>query len=185
MTALRYPDSLWAKVDKAGPVPEYRPDLGVCWLWTGATMPNGYGNAWNGSEVVGAHRAVYELVVGPIPEGMDLDHLCRVRNCVRPSHVEPVTRSENMVRSPLVGAKTHCPAGHEYTEENTLTTPGQGRKCRTCGRIRQRDDFHGFDSVAEYEAAAADAFAASQESIDAGLSCRYDVEIEDARESVR
>jgi len=78
-----------------------------CWLFTGALKPNGYGAVeipGPGPKSVRVHRLVYEHVVGPIPEGLDLDHLCRVRNCVNPDHLEPVTRSENLRRSPLLSA---------------------------------------------------------------------------------
>ena len=78
-------DRIMAKVDKTE----------TCWLWTGALAPNGYGVGWNGERTRQAHRLVYELLVGPIPEGKHLDHLCCVRNCVNPDHLEPVTQAEN------------------------------------------------------------------------------------------
>lgn len=91
----------WSRVDRNGPVPAYRPDLGPCWLWRGAGANHnlGYG-IWHPrrSEHHGAHRYAYELVVGVIPEGLHLDHLCRVPSCVNPSHLEPVTPSENTIR---------------------------------------------------------------------------------------
>lgn len=97
-----------------------------------------------------AHRLSYIISVGPIPEHLtDIDHLCRVRSCVNPQHLEPVTHRENILRSPIVGiltgqisaarekAKTHCPHGHEYTTKNTYTRPVSGhRVCRACSRIR-------------------------------------------------
>lgn len=122
----------WEKVSKDGP--------GGCWLWTANLSGGGYGNFHlDGRERV-AHRLAYEWLVGPIPEGLDLDHLCRVRRCVNPAHLEPVTRRENVLRSPIAIAaqharKTHCPAGHEYTPENTYTYNGW-RCCRRC-RSRQ------------------------------------------------
>lgn len=94
----RFPDTFWRKVDKDGPVPEYRPDLGPCWLWCGATDPAGYGRASYGvAHRSGlAHRISYELVVGSIPdETPHIDHLCRVVACVNPEHLEPVTQQEN------------------------------------------------------------------------------------------
>lgn len=79
-----------------------RPDLGPCWLWTARMNRNGYGRAClNGKEPV-AHRAVYECLVGPIPEGLILDHLCRRRNCVAPLHLEPVTHQENTLRGEAI-----------------------------------------------------------------------------------
>jgi hypothetical protein len=77
-----------------------------CWLWTGCVGDGGYGQVTIAQRRHKAHRAVYELLVGPIPEGLDLDHLCRVRRCVNPDHLEPVTRSENLRRGHL-GKLTH------------------------------------------------------------------------------
>jgi hypothetical protein len=69
-----------------------------CWVWRKATDPNGYGRFWFDGRMLGAHRVSYQLLVGPVPEGLDLDHLCRNRRCVNPSHLEPVTRRTNLVR---------------------------------------------------------------------------------------
>lgn len=92
-------DRFWAKVDKRGPVPSYRPDLGECWVWTAGRSKAGYGTFNRGGRIYDlAHRVAYELLVGPIIEGLCLDHLCRVRHCVRPSHVEQVTWNENLRR---------------------------------------------------------------------------------------
>lgn len=110
----------------------------TCWLWRGYIAPNGYGQIGmsNPRRVEYAHRAAYELLVGPIPEGMQLDHLCRTRACVRPDHLEPVTQRENLLRGEGVTAaharKTHCPKGHEYDAVH------DGRRaCRTCARERE------------------------------------------------
>ncbi|MFB8182628.1 HNH endonuclease signature motif containing protein [Streptomyces sp. NPDC055966] len=90
----------WAKVDKDGPIPEQRPDLGPCWVWTGyINSVTGYGNFGGrkaGTQLV--HRIAYQYLVGPIPAGKHLDHLCRRRECLRPSHLEPVTPRENIRR---------------------------------------------------------------------------------------
>ena len=120
----------WAKVQKTR----------TCWLWTGATISSGYGQfRFKGRQIV-AHRWAYEDAFGPIPKGLDLDHLCRNRNCVRPSHLEPVTRRENVLRGEGLAAqnavKTHCPQGHPYTGDNLYVQPGGGRRCRTCHRER-------------------------------------------------
>ena len=90
---------LLAQVDKNGPIPEHRPDLGPCWLWTGAEHASGTtGYGWfRGKEL--AHRASYVIHVGPIPDGEQIDHLCRVRMCVRPEHLESVTPLVNFLRS--------------------------------------------------------------------------------------
>lgn len=91
-------ERFWVRVDRSGPVPDHRSDLGPCWLWLGITTPGGYGQIRRGGRTWVTHRWVYELLIGPIPAGLDLDHLCRVRRCVRPSHLEPVTRGENLRR---------------------------------------------------------------------------------------
>lgn len=88
----------WAKVDKDGPVPEYRSDLGPCWLWTGAPNEWGYGSIRWGGPMRAAHRVAYELEHGAVPPALDIDHLCRVPACVRPSHLESVTPAENQRR---------------------------------------------------------------------------------------
>lgn len=99
-----------------------------CWLWTGL-QHKGYGRYSDGL----AHRVSYEIHRGPIPDGLELDHLCRTPLCVNPDHLEPVTRAENMRRR--AAAKTHCINGHEYTPENTYVMAGAGyRSCRACNR---------------------------------------------------
>ena len=114
-------------------IPE--PNTG-CWLWFGA-QTCGYGSFRIDGKAHLAHRFSYQSFVGEIPEGLELDHLCRVRCCVNPEHLEPVTRMENLRRSPIFdGNKTHCPHGHAYNEENTIWFDGNCRMCRTCRNIR-------------------------------------------------
>jgi hypothetical protein len=123
------PEGFWSRVTKTE----------SCWLWTGMANANGYGmcnRAPTHGRLAAAHRVAYELLVGPIPDGLELDHLCRVRNCVNPTHLEPVTGAENRRRAGL--AKTHCPQGHEYTTENTYLKPTGGRQCRACNRPAAR-----------------------------------------------
>lgn len=112
-----------------------------CWQWTAYVHPEGYGRFRVGQRVLQAHRWSYEYLVGPIPEGLEIDHLCRNRACVRPDHLEPVTTEENIRRGELYlvsGAKTHCPQRHEYTPENTYVRPNGSRQCRTCKREQLR-----------------------------------------------
>lgn len=133
---------LWAKVDRDGPVPEHRPELGPCWLWTGATTRNGYGHI--GCRVHGhlttflTHRVAYVAEHGEVPAGLDLDHLCRNRACCNPAHLEPVTKKVNSNRGRHAGREqTECLEGHPFDAENTYLWRGH-RHCRTCRRERQR-----------------------------------------------
>lgn len=124
-------ERLWERVDKTK----------GCWLWTGATI-FGYGVIKTAGRMVRVHRLAYELEVGPIPQELTLDHLCRVRRCVRPSHLEAVTNRENSLRgigpSAQNARKTHCQHGHELTEANIYITPRGWRQCRICLRRAAR-----------------------------------------------
>lgn len=125
----------WAKVDA----------VGVCWEWTGYVNPKGYGNYRRGGRTHWVHRLAWELLVGPIPDGLEIDHLCRNRRCVNPDHLEPVTRSENLRRghtstktADTARAKTRCKHGHEFTPENTYVYVKTGRRqCRRCRCLRE------------------------------------------------
>jgi hypothetical protein len=143
-------ERFWVKVDKRGP--------DDCWPWQGAIQPAGYGQIWAGGKLGLAHRVAYELLVGPIPDGLELDHLCHTRDtscrlgnecphrrCVNPAHLEPVPQVINGERSRSPHAdnarKTHCPQGHPYDEANTYHAPNGSRECRACAheeRDRQR-----------------------------------------------
>lgn len=134
--ALEPIDRLEAKIDKSD----------NCWLWAGAIDKAGYGRMGVGGKVLYTHRLSYEFYVGPIPEGLHIDHICRVRSCLNPDHLEPVTCRENARRGntgELSGAKqrakTHCPQGHPYDETNTYVDPNNGsRTCRKCHAERER-----------------------------------------------
>jgi hypothetical protein len=127
-----------------------------CWLWTGNLDNKGYGRFWertesppragrrkpgDGFRKTHAYCWSYRYFVGPVPDGLELDHKCRVRCCVNPAHLEPVTHLENMIRGDTVIAKQlargMCTHGHPYTPENTYTYRG-ARQCRECGRQSQR-----------------------------------------------
>lgn len=113
---------------------------GDCWIWTKSQTWNGYGIAAFEGHGTTAHRVTYQLVKGPIPEGMDLDHLCRNRLCVNPDHLEPVTRKENLER----GFEARgCKGGHENIDENfSLVRRSDGRierRCKLCHRTRNKN----------------------------------------------
>lgn len=124
---------------------------GECWIWTAQITDGGYGRftmhvdgVWT---KVMAHRASYELAVGPIPDGLELDHLCRVRACVNPLHLEPVTSSENHYRSwdarRQIGRaparpRSHCPRGHKFDERNTYVRADGAMVCRACSADASR-----------------------------------------------
>jgi hypothetical protein len=118
----------WAKVDTSGD---------GCWIWGGYIGPSGYGRAYAGpSYYRAAHRMAYEFARGPIPEGLQIDHLCRNRACVKPDHLEAVTQTENVRRGLRGRLLTVCAKGHDYTPENTYTSPAGNRACRKCRTAR-------------------------------------------------
>lgn len=116
-----------------------------CWMWMGQITNAGYGRVSIRHRYHPAHRVFYEAHVGPIPDGLQIDHLCRHRWCVNPAHMEPVTCSENLRRgeSPVGrnARKVHCVRGHAFDESNTLKLKGGGRRCRACHRRRARQSY--------------------------------------------
>lgn len=131
---------LWSRVNKQAP--------NGCWEWTGAVQPNGYAHidvsgGGGKQQFRGVHRVVYELLVGPIPPGLHIDHLCRNRRCCNPAHLEPVTCRENLMRGDTLqahaAAKTHCLRGHPLSGENLMLDSRGHRQCRACKRRRSRE----------------------------------------------
>jgi hypothetical protein len=123
----------WNQVDKSGP----------CWLWTGHIDKNGYGKAYVNGLRLYAHRAAWLESRGEIPDGLEPDHLCRVRNCVKPDHLELVTHKVNLHRSDrmtwmISRLKTHCPQGHAYDADNTYIRSNGWRQCKECKRAGVR-----------------------------------------------
>ena len=107
-----------------------------CWLWTSTIDTIGYGRFNLRGGYSYAHRWAYEFCVGKIPSHLQIDHLCRIRHCVNPGHLEAVTVGQNVLRGVGITAaqarQTHCKRGHEFNEENTYVKPQGGRVCRTC-----------------------------------------------------
>ena len=137
LRARAYNDSFrktfWSRVEKTA----------TCWLWRGYRSGSGYGAINLNRRSHCAHRLAYTFLVGPIPDGLELDHLCRNRLCVNPAHLEPVTTRENVLRGNGPAAqharKTHCVNGHPYDESNTYYEKGgRWRRCRACSRASSR-----------------------------------------------
>jgi hypothetical protein len=119
-----------------------------CWEWQGFKNERGYGSITVDGKSKRTHKHFYETLVGPIPTGMVLDHLCRNRGCVNPDHLEVVTNKENILRGQGLAAKnakkTHCPQGHEYTFENTYRQSNNGRQCIMCRNLRRKNVTHNY-----------------------------------------
>lgn len=135
MRANRYTplnDRLWGRVEFTN----------TCWLWDGVLSSGGYGHVSINGKLKMVHRLAYEFCVGPIPDGLQLDHLCRVRHCMNPDHLEVVTNRENILRGEGLAAinarKTHCKRGHEFDGVDSFINSEGGRVCRICRRAGER-----------------------------------------------
>lgn len=162
-----------------------------CWLWIGGTISTGYGSFSINSIAVAAHRISYELHKGAIPVGLQIDHLCKVKMCVNPDHLEAVSRKENMRRAIIQYApdagfrsvpgslfdpayeskKTHCPKGHPYAGDNLWigkrkNRPGVNRQCLTCAKERSNQSRSRRQLQAQAEAHQARQAAAPEQSSD-------------------
>lgn len=152
---LTVEERFWQKVEMEGPIPDKRPELGPCWIWTASTYWSGYGQFRHGKAPAGtsglAHRAAWIFAHGEIGDGLHIDHRCKTHLCVRASsdpdvmdHLEPVTRRTNILRGEgfagVNSRKTHCIHNHEFTPENTVWENGW-RKCRTCRKQKDRDRY--------------------------------------------
>lgn len=103
-----------------------------CWVWEGSKSSPGYGHFGLDNKTPASHRVAYEWFVGPIPEGLQLDHLCRNPSCVNPAHLEPVTPKENVQRGLAGRLRTHCKHGHKFTHANTVVDYRGHRNCLAC-----------------------------------------------------
>jgi hypothetical protein len=123
-------------------------EVNGCWLWQAASHSFGYGFYFLGKKRWLTHRLTYSTLVGDIPAGLEIDHLCRVPACCNPSHLEPVTHLENVrrgrgaeVASVLRSGMTHCRRGHEFAGDNLIVTRIGARSCRSCTNARQRSKY--------------------------------------------
>ena len=134
-------DGTFAKVSVADRFWQSVSKTDTCWLWMGSKHQDGYGRFWNGIRRVPSHRWAYEQVHGPIPNGLQIDHLCRVRHCVNPAHLEVVTGQQNFRRGSHPNVRLHhaghCKHGHPFTKANTYIKKNGTRFCRACNRNRQ------------------------------------------------
>jgi len=143
-------DRFWEKAEH-GTIPAYRPDLAPCWQWTAFINNDGYGifGVYQAGPI-GAHRWAYRYLIGEVPPGLELDHLCRNRACVNPLHLEPVTKRENVLRGMSSFAQkarqTHCKRGHPFDEANTRRVKNGLRACRACALASQRQRTRGAGS---------------------------------------
>ena len=138
----------WAKVLKSGPIPAERPDLGPCWTWSAGRDFYGYGVLWlneRKSKRISAHVASYMIHFGPVPSGLQIDHLCRNRACPNPKHLEAVTQQVNLSRGNGVAAvnrrKSHCCNGHELSATNVKLRSNGHRRCMTCQKQDHRNEY--------------------------------------------
>lgn len=145
LAGLRVLTDAWRYVDRRGPVPELRPDLGPCWLWVGVIdKTTGYGKFWCAGKNRNAHRVIVELSGVVIPKGKQVDHLCRRHDCVNPGHLDIVSNRENALRgvgpTAMNAKKTQCKLGHALTPDNIYSPPYRpnSRWCRVCCRIRRK-----------------------------------------------
>lgn len=132
MKALNTAESVWSRLSIPHPT--------ACWTFVGGLSSRGYGQFFYAGRLHTAHIVTWELTRGPVPAGLQLDHLCRNRACANPAHLDLVTGLENVSRSPIHnGTKAACPQGHPYSGGNLRVRPSDGaRLCRTCQNAESR-----------------------------------------------
>lgn len=146
---IRLSERFWKYVNKTE----------TCWLWTGAKVTNGYGTFYIGGKntTAPAHRVIWEAINGLIPSDLLIDHICRVRHCVNPSHLRLVTNKENILcgfgRTAINARKTHCTRGHAFDKTNTyFNSKKNTRTCRHCSNEQNRIRRHKLRSIYYSEA---------------------------------
>ncbi len=126
-------ERFWSQVDASGD----------CWLWTGGLWSKGYGRFCCNSRTYRSHRVSYQILVGDIPDALELDHLCRVPLCVNPDHLQVVTTRDNVLRGYSFSARnkraTHCHVGHPFDNANTTIRRNGWRECHACRLISKRN----------------------------------------------
>lgn len=132
----------WEKVNKNSSTLECHAGIGLCWIWTGAHLKDGYGEIFFNGQIVLAHRTSWELHYGVIPKEMQVLHRCDNPPCVRPDHLFLGTNHDNVLdsvskgrRAKINSKKTHCPQGHPYNTENTYWSQKNHRYCRICLKL--------------------------------------------------
>jgi len=132
--------NFWTKVSMTGPKTQYARKR--CWIWTANENGHGYGVMRFRNKRIYAHMLSFLIHKGEIPDGKEIDHICRTRNCVRPSHLRAVTHRENMLSGNTIvaiqAARTHCPKGHPLSGDNLYLHKGK-RGCLICRRQQARD----------------------------------------------
>ena len=134
-------ERFWRKVNRNGPTPTSRPELGPCWIWIAHTDYKGYGRFF----VNGKNTRAHHFLTPDCPEGLVRDHLCDNRRCVRDSHIAYVTNAQNVLRGNGPSARharaTYCPHGHPYSGDNLYVSPRGQRFCMICNREKHRQSY--------------------------------------------
>ena len=135
----------WSKVDKNGPTPQHKPELGRCWNWLSSLSPSGYARFRSRGQIFSNYAHVFSFVLhfGKVPTGKEIDHECRNRGCCNPSHLRPLTHRDNVLCGQTIPAhnltKSECVRGHERTPENSYIDGQRKKQCRLCEAIRNRE----------------------------------------------
>jgi len=119
-------------------------EIGDCWTWQAAKNEHGYGFLNDRGKMRKVHRVVWESLVGPIPTGLEIDHLCKVRNCCNPDHLRTVTHRQNLAASRGRSMDSHCKYGHEMIDGSVYVAPNGSRRCNICKKARRKEQYQQF-----------------------------------------